>query len=322
MVGTMGVLICVGDWSESFDLLAALYRGGYELTVFGGQRFPLVDSLPDSVEPIVLLLAALDSETATEQVGAEAQRAGLTWLAWNRTEDPAITLNAYRGGARAVLPGAMTADILLAAVERAAAPSPRQRRDDPASKRVHHYPRGALITSERDAVVVVDDGVVALIATHHDGTEVLLGLFGQAQVIVSHPHDSCAIRLEAQTDTTVSLQSWSDATREVTFARRLREQLLFRESWAAMQARPYLEGRIVGILSLLAEQFGVPHPCGTLVDLRLTHAQLAAATGATRSTITRILGNLRLQGRLLTVGSGDGERFCLPESEALDHQLD
>lgn len=88
------------------------------------------------------------------------------------------------------------------------------------------------------------------------------------------------------------------------------------EAWAAMQARPHLDQRIMGLLALLAEQFGEAHASGHLVNVRITHAQLAAAVGATRTTITRTLGNLRTRGELVQVGKGEAERFCLTAAPA------
>ena len=71
--------------------------------------------------------------------------------------------------------------------------------------------------------------------------------------------------------------------------------------------------RLLGVLALLAEQFGEACSEGTLIDVRITHAQLAAAIGATRATVTRLLGPLRRNGLVLTVQSAAGERFCLPQ---------
>lgn len=45
------------------------------------------------------------------------------------------------------------------------------------------------------------------------------------------------------------------------------------------------------------------------------HAQLASAVGATRTTVTRLLGQLRRRGILLAVPAEGGERFCLPDQK-------
>ena len=87
-----------------------------------------------------------------------------------------------------------------------------------------------------------------------------------------------------------------------------------------MQARPYLDQRVMGILALLAEQFGQPHPEGMLVDVRLTHAQLATAVGATRATVTRCLGDLRTRNLLCVVGRREGERLCIRHWQPQQHR--
>jgi hypothetical protein len=70
---------------------------------------------------------------------------------------------------------------------------------------------------------------------------------------------------------------------------------------------------------LLAEQFGRPHPQGSLVNVRLTHAQLATAVGATRGTVTRTLNDLRAREALSVVATPEGERFCLRDREPSQH---
>ena len=73
------------------------------------------------------------------------------------------------------------------------------------------------------------------------------------------------------------------------------------------------------MLSVLAEQFGCPYQRGVLIDVRLTHDQLASATAATRATVTRALGQLRRRGAIWTVNSRAGRRLCLDEVHAHDH---
>jgi len=47
------------------------------------------------------------------------------------------------------------------------------------------------------------------------------------------------------------------------------------------------------VVEPLAEQFGQSRAEGTLIDVRITHGQLAAAIGATRSMVTHKLADLR-----------------------------
>ncbi len=171
--------------------------------------------------------------------------------------------------------------------------------------------RGNLICLPDDAVLEILEGVVALTAVHADGAEVLLGLFGPGQLLPGYPADGCAIALMAHTNAEVRVHPWSEAVRRPELAERLRFRLRQMESWAFMQAHPHLEQRLLGILGLLAEPFGRRHPRGLLIDVRLTHAQLASAVRGTRATVTRLISQLRHRGVLAVVRCAKGGRFCL-----------
>jgi len=183
------------------------------------------------------------------------------------------------------------------------------------------YTRGVLIPTTPDQLLQVESGVVAQIVTHADGAEVLLGLHGPGQLLTPHPADSCFLNLQAHTDVRLAVYTWQQALHLPDLPARLRARLWQQEAWAAMQARPYLDERLLGVLTLLAEQFGRPTAEGLLIDVRLTHAQLATAIGATRTTVTRLLGTLRQRGLLTTSGEGQEERFCLHQPPTYPHSL-
>ncbi|NJM08965.1 winged helix-turn-helix domain-containing protein [Candidatus Gracilibacteria bacterium] len=50
---------------------------------------------------------------------------------------------------------------------------------------------------------------------------------------------------------------------------------------------------------------------GHLVNVRVTHTMLAAAIGAHRTTVIRLIRDLRTRDLLILVGTGERERFCL-----------
>lgn len=184
-----------------------------------------------------------------------------------------------------------------------------------------HYGRGTIIPTQPDLLFQVQQGIVAQVVTHSDGAEVLLGLHGPGQWLTPHPTDSCYLSLQAHTDVELAIFSWQQALQLPALPTHLRARLWQQEAWAAMQARPHLDERILGILTLLAEQFGRPIAQGLLVDVRLTHAQLATAVGATRATVTRLLGELRRRHLISTVGAGQEERFCLHQPPTDRHNL-
>jgi CRP-like cAMP-binding protein len=173
------------------------------------------------------------------------------------------------------------------------------------------YRTGERIVLDPENVIEVVDGVVALTMLHEDGAEVLLGLYGAGQILAGHPEAYGCVELSAQTAATVQVEPWTEAVQREGFADRLRHRLRAMEAWAAMQARPHIEQRLFGILSLLGDQFGRGTRDGLLIDAPITQAQLASAVGATRTTVSRLLSRLGRKGLLVAVRTGRGERYCL-----------
>lgn len=236
----------------------------------------------------------------------------LPWFAWMQSNNHALTLAAYQAGARAVFPPDTPPEVLAQAIQRAVSEA-RQANPDWRVAIERRYQRGDFILLEADTVLQVQSGVLATAMVHQDGSEVLLGLSGAGQMVIAHPADNCHIQIMAHTDALVSIQDWETARSQPDFTEKLRARLQQMEGWAAMQARPYLDQRILGILGLLAGQFGRHCDQGITIDLRITHAQLASAVGATRNSITRVLGDLRTQGKLAIVSINNEDRFCLCE---------
>ena len=299
-----GPMLFLGRSLPRQEVLAALCARGVAVTVAGASDERRV---PELASTATVLVVALEPEAPLRRIAALAHERGLPWIGWNVADDPAQALAAYQAGARLVLPAALDDTILLQAAELVFPPTTRL---PVLAVGERQYRRGQFILLEDDAVLEVRTGVVRLTVLHEDGTEVLLGFHGPGQLVVAHPNDSCCVQLIAHTATTVVVRRW-EALAAGTLARCLRERVLQLEAWAAMQARPYLDQRLLGVLSLLAEQFGRPHPLGTLIDLRITHAELAAAVGAARPTVTRTLGDLRTRGFITWLGRGATERFCL-----------
>jgi CRP-like cAMP-binding protein len=236
----------------------------------------------------------------------------LPWLAWDQTGDPQIVTKAYQSGARAVFPKETPINVIVETVHRAIAELSQSNQAMKQPKQ-RTYRRGELILLEADAVLHVEQGVLATTMIHHDGAEVLLGLSGKGQIVVAHPDDNCHIQIVAHTDSGVYIEPWDSAVQHPDFTAKLRARLQQMEGWAAMQARPSLQQRIMGLLGLLAEQFGKPCETGIVIEVRITHNQLAAAVGATRTSITRVLSDLRAQGRISTVTRDGDDLLCLTE---------
>lgn len=292
------------------ECVSALWREGYAVTLLQNPGLPLPAS------DLVLLCA---DEIAHIEAWLPLDR---TVLVWNGSEETGLALAAYTAGAAAVLPAQTSPSLLLQRVRQMTSSRSTYTSNDDSSLRRSRYLQGQPIHVDDNLVMVIESGVVAQTVIHADGSEVLLGFYGPDQILIPHPDDGCFIHLVAHTDTQVRLLTWAQAAQWPDFAERLRLRLRLMEAWSANQARPYLADRVLGLLTLLGEQFGVVTAHGLRVDVRITHAQIATAVGAARTTVTRILGELRRRRLLTSAGTGEAERFYLlswQESHHLPH---
>ncbi len=304
-----------GSWSEAHGHILSVFEAGYDVRMEHRSVGRLTDSRP------LIVGMRLDEDAPLGVLQRLAHQSALSWFAWNRDDSPHLALQAYQAGAQAVLPSSFTTDILMATISRLRSSLEREHgiSDGPA-RRHQRFDRGQVVIPEQNAVLEVQEGVLAVTVIHEDGAEVLLGLCGPGQMLVGHPEDSCSIRLVTHTDATLRVRSWDDALQDIELPQHLRARLQQMEAWAAMQARPHLDQRIMGLLSLLAEQFGVEHADGMMIDVRITHQQLASAVGATRTTVTRLLRDLKRSRQLATSGTGSSERFLLLDWEPHQHE--
>lgn len=295
-----------GRWQEQSVWLNALLQQGYRLTLVSEHEpFP-----PSSLKEVDLLLLShvTDSEIS-------AFSAAIPWLLWNEANDLALTAAAYQAGALAVLPAQLTPAVLVSAVRNALALTPPRLAAAPQ----RHFRKNEPIHLSTGSSLLVEQGVVAMTTLHEDGSTVLMGLYGPGYLLIGHGDDHCAIHLTAHTPVQVQITSQERGSAQPLLLSQLQSRIAYMEAWAAMQARPHLEQRLLGLLELLGEQFGQVQATGLLVNLRLTHEQLASALGCTRTSITRTISNLRQRGLLTTLATTDGERFCLSRWDSVHH---
>lgn len=232
------------------------------------------------------------------------------WLAWNRTDDLRMIPEAYQAGARAVFPKETPLEVIVDSIKRVMGEL-IQNHFIPQKSRQRTYRRGELILLEANAVLFIEDGILATTMIHQDGTEVLLGLSGKGQIAVAHPDDDCHVQIIAHTAAKVQIEPWETAVNHPDFVLKMKERLQQMEGWAAMQARPSLSQRVLGILGLLAGRFGVVYEQNILIDVRITHTQLALAVGSNRTSVTRVLSELRDTGKIKIISVQGEDRYCL-----------
>ncbi|MDX2098746.1 MAG: Crp/Fnr family transcriptional regulator [Leptolyngbyaceae cyanobacterium bins.59] len=141
----------------------------------------------------------------------------------------------------------------------------------------------------------IERGVVRTISWLEDATTVTLGLWGPGDVIgkplskIDPYQFECITEVEA---IVLPREHWSQLTEAlILYAQRLEELSIIR-------SHKRVEEALIHLLNWLGQRFGQEVVQGHLLDLRLTHQDLADLLGTTRVTITRILNQLEQQGTI------------------------
>ena len=180
--------------------------------------------------------------------------------------------------------------------------------------RVRSFPKNASVylpSDESQAVFVLLSGRVRLCSYTPDGKQAIHAfiepgeMFGELALMQPEGYEDHA---EAMLPSTVALIPKQEieallsenaafslgVTKFISWRRRRIERrlrsLLFRSN----------RDRLVHLLLDLVDQYGRPAEGGTLIDIRLSHQELANIIGSTRESVTVVLGELQL-ARHLTV---------------------
>jgi CRP-like cAMP-binding protein len=177
---------------------------------------------------------------------------------------------------------------------------------------------GQTIPMGSQEIWIVCRGVVQLSTLYPNGDEALLGLaspsmpFGLPLTLI-HPYQATALSdVDVMCITMAELDRSPGLAQEIfrQLSRRLRQT----EAILAMAGCRRVEERLRQLLQLLQMEIGQPVDNGIRLSVRLTHQHLASAIGTTRVTVTRLLGQLREEGRLIV---DDNRHIILPYNGTL-----
>lgn len=311
----MKSLLLVGGGPDLWQLAEQFRGAGFAVTRPPKGRPPERAGPEVSADLLPFRLALIKAVDLRElrELLPSAEELAASWLflcGGTSAADSELTTAAYQAGALAVLPAGSSVELVVQAVERAV-DSHRSKSDESARQRSRRrtFQAGETLPLRVEESLRIIEGVVAQLVWHEDGAAGLLGLWGPGHLLTGHPEDACCLTLRAHTRVVAEVGKL-DVNGENLEKLLLRIRCL--EAWSSAQSRQNVEQRLLGVLSLLAEQYGEGAEEGTRISVRLTHAQLAETIGATRATVTRLLGVLRRRGLVWTVSSSQGERFCLP----------
>ncbi len=187
------------------------------------------------------------------------------------------------------------------------------------------FPKRAAIFDQGDPtrlVYLVKRGKVRIARLTTDGKDVtvaVLGagdIFGEETLFDKGPRMTHATCMEetlvctARADDLFALLS-GDPTLALNVAKILSDRLV--DASATMEDLAYAKvtDRLMHLFARLAHEHGVETPNGVLLDVRLTHADIASLVGSTRETVSLEMSNLAKAKRI----AYDDRRITIPRGE-------
>ncbi|MBD2418567.1 Crp/Fnr family transcriptional regulator [Anabaena cylindrica FACHB-243] len=156
-----------------------------------------------------------------------------------------------------------------------------------------HFNRRSLLPIQKNALWQIESGFVMTYTYLENGTTVALGLWGPGDVVgellsTMKPYQiECLTKVEA---TALPVVDWHQLTPILLYHIQQAEELM------VIRSHKKVEAMLIQLLAWLSKKFGSEVEKGRLIDMRLTHEDLAALISSTRVTITRILGQLEQEG--------------------------
>jgi CRP-like cAMP-binding protein len=176
--------------------------------------------------------------------------------------------------------------------------------------RIRHYPRKSAVylpSDAADGVFLLAEGRIKLCSPTPDGKEAILAfieageIFGELSLVGEIARDEFA---ETVSQSTVILIPRDEVEGLMAESPSLALGVTKLIGWRRRRIERRLRGllfqsnreRVIHLLLDLAEQYGERTAEGVLLAVKLSHQDLASTIGATRETVTVVLGELQLEG--------------------------
>ncbi len=164
------------------------------------------------------------------------------------------------------------------------------------NKRLHTFSPREIIPLQSDCFWLLKQGVVKTCTWNEEGTAITLGYWGSGDVVgqplsLVSPYQIECLNLVEAVSIPIRQCDWlSDSIRSHV---QQTEELLY----IVRSERMY--HRLLKILIWLARKFGREVERGKLIDLPLTHQELAEIIGTTRVTVTKLINQLEQEGAIV-----------------------
>jgi CRP/FNR family transcriptional regulator, cyclic AMP receptor protein len=175
-----------------------------------------------------------------------------------------------------------------------------------------------------DSLYVLKKGLVKLISLSDSGRETILHILKPDEVfgellLSEENRPFTAIAIEDSRVTIISKQSLVELLSAVpivavNFIRLLSKRLATVERGLVEFSHTWSYDRLARVLLQLCEKYGEEVPTGTLINVRLTHEDLANLIGTSRETVTTQLNKFTRMGLL----KREAKRFIVTKSSLTD----
>jgi CRP-like cAMP-binding protein len=170
------------------------------------------------------------------------------------------------------------------------------------SDRIHTFRRGCEIPLHDHQIWFVKEGLVHLETLYPSGDQAVMGLLVKGMAFGLPMTQVDPFSAYALNDVVLQRHTMDDLQRSpellIAFYQQSLQRLRQAEAMIAMLGYRRIEDRVRQLLLLLAGQIGQTTSKGIRIQARLTHNFIANATGTTRVTVTRVLGDLKEEGWL------------------------
>jgi CRP-like cAMP-binding protein len=139
----------------------------------------------------------------------------------------------------------------------------------------------------------IEQGFVRSVTFHEDGNIVTLGIWGAGDIIGRVLSKTEPYQIECLGKVELSAWKMQDLSQLTQVLQIYVQQV---EELMIIRSHKTVEIMLIKLLEWLAKRFGKEVQQGKLIDLRLTHQDIADTIGTTRVTVTRLLQKLEEQG--------------------------
>ncbi|OKH42730.1 Crp/Fnr family transcriptional regulator [Calothrix sp. HK-06] len=163
---------------------------------------------------------------------------------------------------------------------------------NPVLVRLREFEKRTFLPQEADFLWKLESGVVRTVTWLEDGTIVTLGVWGKGDTVghafsANEPYQiECITKVEA---VAIPIENWQP------FVDVLYENLQQAKELMIIRSYKTVEMMVMKLLIWLSQKFGREVETGRLIDLRLTHQDIAEILGTTRVTVTRVMTQLEEQ---------------------------